>query len=238
MDQHAKNKLKMYKAVETICTAQQADWNTTPAFVNAFTLFSTKLQQLEQASYNQVVATPGVTENKKHVLDTTIERANIVANALRALAAASGDVLMKNKLDFSKSDFLRGGGQYTLQQVDLILNYANDHIAALDDFGIKQAHIDELTSLRQQLGVVIGSPREAIINRRNETLQIRQSIDEIDNLLRDHLDPLTEVLKTGSPAFYKRFKAARVIVDHKGKKNGPAGDPDLGGNPGSELPKP
>lgn len=228
MDQHGKNKLKMYKAVEAICTVQQADWNDLPAFVNAFNRFTAKLQELDQAVFNQSFATPGVTKNKNQLLETTIEKAYIVANALRAYAAVQDDPLLEGKLDFPKSDFKRGGSQQAIVLVDTVLQLATSNLAALGDFGIEQEDVDELSALRQQLGSVIGSPREAIIDRRNETIAIERLIDELDDLLHDHLDRLIEVLRPDHPALYERFKSARVIVDHKGKKNhsGNGDEPD------------
>lgn len=238
MKQREKNKLNMYKAVQAICMTQQADWNDMPAFVNAFNQFTAQLQELEQAAYNQLVATPGVTANKDHLLETTIEKAHIVANALRAFAAISENVLLEGQLDFSKTDFKRGGRQHVLQLTDIVLLRANDHLAALADYHIDQQDLDELAALRQQLGSVIGSPREAIIDRRHETIAIEHLIEELDDLLHDQLDRLIEILRPDHPAFYERFKTARVIVDYKGKKNDTGeeeeDDPDLGGNSGDQ----
>lgn len=166
----------MYKAVEAICMAQQADWNGLPAFVTAFNQFTAKLQELDQAAYNQNIATVGVSAVRDQLLETTIDQAHLVGNALRAFAAASNNLLLAEQLDFSRSDFRRGGYQLTLQFIDRVLINVNSHLPALTDYGILQEHVDTLAALRQQLGSTIGSPREAIVDRRQETMEIDNSL--------------------------------------------------------------
>lgn len=227
MDQRGKNKLKMYKAVEAICTAYQAAWSNLPAFASRYTQFSAHLHDLEQAAYRQDIAMAGVAASRDQLLDATIELAEIIANALRSYAAATHNALLEGQLDFPKSEFRTAGQQLILQRIDRVLASGNDHLSALGDYGIVQSDLDNLAALRQQLGETIGTPRNAIIDRKQETQAIADLIDALDDVLRDHLDRLVEVLKPAHPDFYGRYKTARIIVDYKGKKHdahGPEGD--------------
>lgn len=147
-----KKQAENVQGCEAICTVQQADWNDLPAFVNAFNHFTTKLQELGQAVFNQNFATPGVTKNKNLVLESTIEKAHIVANALRAFAAVSGDTLLEGKLDFPKSDFKRGGSQQAIVLVDTVLQLATSNLVSLSDFGVGQEDVNELPRNRRGRG--------------------------------------------------------------------------------------
>lgn len=46
----AANKLKMYKAVETVCAQNHLEWSLVPGFGSAFSLFSAKVAQLDLLS--------------------------------------------------------------------------------------------------------------------------------------------------------------------------------------------
>jgi hypothetical protein len=218
MNQHAKNKLKMYQTVRTICTDHQADWTNLPSFGIAFVQFGTALNELEQAAYDQGITTIGVRAAKQQLCDDTLALAEVVANALRAYAASIQDVLLIQQFHFSKWTFYRGGGQHMLQLVDRVLATAHPHITELADFGITQPQLDALNTLRTQLGVAVGAPRTAIVTRKMLTLTIGQRIRRIDELLKHQLDPLVGVVKPIALPFYEKYRAARMIMDHKGKR--------------------
>lgn len=234
MNQHAKNKLKMYQTVHTICTDHQADWTNLSAFGMAFAQFDTTLAGLEQAAYDQGITTIGVRAAKQQLCDDTLALSEIVANALRAYAASIQDVLLIQQFHFSKWTFYRGGGQHMLQLVDRVLATAHPRITELADFGIAPTQLDALTTLRTQLGIAVGAPRTAIVTRKMLTLTIGQLMREIDQLLRHQLDPLMGVVKPVSLPFYEKYRAARIIVDHRGKKIGHGGGIDAVGDPGEE----
>lgn len=219
MKQYEKNKLKMYQSVESICTAHPSDWNNLPAFTIFFAQFTAKVDELEQSSYDQGIAIAGVAANKEQVLSATIAKAEIIANALRSHAATTKNTLLANQLKFTKWSYTKGGGQVAIERVNRILNNAVQYFPALADYGIVQTDIDELSGLRDQLDETIGSPRNAIIDRKNATTTISGLMQEIDALLKEHLDRLVEILRPTHPVFYRLFKGARVIVDLKGKHN-------------------
>lgn len=231
MNQHGKNKLKMYKAVQVVCTAHQADWNGMPAFANTVASFENKLQELQQAIYKQSVPTAGITTAKDQLLEQMIARAGIMLKALKVYAADQGNAVLAGQLDISKKEFTGGGSQATLNLIDRILERAVENAAALADYGIGQQDIDDYATARDELAAAFGNPRNAIIDRKLETRLIRDRIAEIDTLLKEHLDLLIDVLKADYPAFHKRFRDARIILDQKGKKNNLHKESD---EPGSE----
>ncbi len=232
MNQHAKNKLKMYQTVQAICTQNQAVWVNLPAFGTAFAQFSTHITELEQLGYNQNVSTIGVTASKNQLLDETTLLAELITNALRAYASSIHDAKLTEQVHISKWDFKRGGSQQLLQLVDRIVEIATINISALSDFGIQQEQLDTFSNLRLQLGDTINSPRTSIVERKSQTTEIAHLIKSIDNLLINQLDNLVNVLKGNNPQFHQKYHSARIIVDYKGKTNEHADhDPETPTNP-------
>lgn len=219
MDQKTKNKLKMYQAVKTICTQHQADWSSMPAFAQAFTQFSAKLNELDLTGYRQGIATLGVAANKDHLLQTTFALAETVSNGLRAYAAAQNDILLMGQLHFSKWDFKRNGTQSGLYLIDRVLDLAIPMSGLLGDCGITQQQIMDLQSMRLQLDDAVAMPRAAVIDRMQQTAAITAIQSDLDALLKNQLDPLAQVLQATQPGFYTNYCDARIILDYKGKTN-------------------
>jgi len=209
----------MYQTVDAVCTQNQAVWANLLAFVTVFAQFSGYLIDLEQFSYNQQVSTIGVTAHKNQLLAKTTVLAELVVNALRAYASSIQDAKLTELVHISKSEFKRGGSQLQLQLLDRILELSAQHLIALGDFGILPEHLENLSSLRIQLGDTINSPRTSIVERKSQTTEIAQLMKTMDTLLTDQMDNLVAVLKATEPQFYQKYHNARIIVDYRGKTN-------------------
>ena len=215
------NKLNMYHTVSSVCETHASVWNTIPAFGQNYQLFLAKVAALEQEAYQHTQSLVGVTESKEVERKTAIEKAQIVASALRSLGSVSADTKLMAQLRFPQTRLLQAGATRLIQYLDSIIEAAGNHLTELPDYGISQYKIDELIQVRDQLTVTLGTPRNAIITRKILTDKLDQLTGELDHLLKDTLDELVLVLKPDYPEFANLYKAARVIVDQKGKSNKP-----------------
>lgn len=209
----------MYKAVQTVCNDSQAAWNDLPAFSDMFAEFLFELGDLLQLSYQQAMKGAGTTALKEQQRILTIDKAETIANALRAFANTSGNAGLIGQLGFTRSSFERGGSLHTLHLIDQIIALATDSLSGLSDFGVEQVDIDELVQERNDLELAFVSPRDVIVNRKQLTTEIHAKVKNIDNLLHNRMDQLVKVLKSDHPGFVLRYANARTIVDHKGKTN-------------------
>jgi len=77
------------------------------------------------------------------------------------------------------------------------------------------------------------------VKRMQHTEEIRMLSKELTGMLRDDFDELILVVKDAHPEFYKLYKAARNVVDLKGKKNKKSTAPVIPAMPpAGELPPP
>lgn len=219
MKNHNKNKLKMYKAVQHICTLNQADWTDLPAFVTSFAAFSTKLVQLDQLSEKQTMRLKGVRADLNVQRFATIEKAIVMQGALIAFAKDSGNNILRESLRFSKSVLQGGSYASCVQRIRYISESATLYQSNLDEYGVTQAMVDDLELNLAMLEEAFNTPRAAIVDRKQLTQAITALIKEMDQVLRDKLDQLALVLRPSHTEFYDRYHFARSIIEYKGKGN-------------------
>jgi hypothetical protein len=215
MNKNVKNKLAMYKSVKKILQTNQPSWSTLPAFVASVQSFSDRLEALERSGYQQNLALVGVKAVKNAKKAIVIDKAYAMCSALAAYAVVNNDVELVNQMNIAKHKLEIASKSLVLVLVDRITSRASDVVAQLDIYGINQANIDELVLLRDELDDQLNATRNAIIDRKGQTLRIATLVKEIDAILRLQLDKLMVVLKEDYPEFYIAYKNARMIVDYR-----------------------
>lgn len=224
----------MYKAVKTVVAENATLWSGLPAFENVFNTFTQKLGTLEQHAYNQNLALVGVSAVKEDKRELVADKAHAISSSLMAFAVISNNVELINQMKISRNTLRRSPYVRALQLLDLIIAKATVHLNDLGDFGVEQAAITELQTLRDELEVLMNAPRNAIIERKVLTQQIKVITKEIDLLLKNQLDKLMVVLKEEQPDFFTAYRNARIIIDHKAhhssgeSEEGPAETPGYG----------
>jgi len=211
----------MFDTVETSCDAHESDWETVSAFGEIYGLYKSKVAEARLLAYQHTQSLIGVRAYKDEERERAIEKVEVIANALRSLGAVSGEVKLNEHLRFSHTALIQSNATRLIQYVDSILEEAAAHTSELPAYGVSQEKLDEMMEIRDQLVVTLGTPRNAIVLRKTLTEAMDELVHEIDELLKNNLDPLVEVMKADFPKFSKLYKAARVVVDHKGKSNKP-----------------
>ncbi len=207
----------MYKSVKSIIAKNQAAWTGLAAFGSSFQTFTDRLQALEESGYQQNLAIVGVSAVKNAKRTLVVDRAYAISSGIVAYAVVNNDVETINHMKISRHELEKAGKTKLLVLVDRILIRANSIVGQLSDYGIDQTSIDELQTLRDELDVQLSAPRNAIIERKNQTIRIKTLVKEIDIVLKLQLDKLMEILKEDHPDFFTAYTNARIIVDHRNR---------------------
>ena len=220
----------MYKQMLDVLSAHEPVWQGVPAFGAAYDLYSDLYDQLNSVVQQYSTSLSGVATLKDEKKDVTALKAKAIAGALRIFAFDNHDVILTGQLDFPNHFFINGSSVATGQKVELVLSLAVTHAAALAaNYGISQQDIDELALLHTELKALEGTPRGAIIDRKEMRAEMTELFDTIDTVLKKKLDQLMLARQATHPKFYQKYKDSRKIVDYKGKKN-KKGDDELPGN--------
>jgi hypothetical protein len=134
------------------------------------------------------------------------------------------NVLGNNKLAdsvfYSADQLNRCRDTILVDRLELVHNIVTNHIDDLSDYGIVQNDLDELKVLTENFIALCEDPREAITNRARATSQLGELFKKADSLLKQRLDKLIVLFKSGQADFWQQFKNARKIINlgHRKRK--------------------
>lgn len=210
----------MYKAVKDVLAQHDTVWTGIPAFVSVHDAFINKLSDLEQGVYNQSLSVIGVNAAKNAKRDLVIDKAFAISSGIVAYAVLNNDAALIDQIKIAKSDMKNASKAKLMIMIDRIIAKATEFGDAITEFGVSEVSVTELQTLRNELELILNSPRNAIIARKGYTRMIKTLREELSTMLNLQLDKLMEVLKEEHPDFFSAYKDARVIVDLRSGKRG------------------
>ncbi len=220
MNKITKNKIGMYKAVRTVLENHEAIWNNVPAFSQSHSAFIQKLNAIEQKSFEQSLATIGISAAKDEKRRIVGEKTFAISSGMVAFAVMTNDATLLKQMDIGRKAIFQASKVNLLQMIDRVIAKASEFGNELTDFGVDQQSVAELQTLRDELETQLNAPRNAVIDRKGFTQQISALRRDLDRILRLQLDKLMFVLREEHPDFFAAYTNARVIVDHKNRGAG------------------
>ena len=236
MNASEKNKMTMFRAVDAVMTQHRETIDALPPLAESVTKFSGSLTDILQLDNEYVGVAEGATAAKNSSLDDCVERAFRICNALYALGRKTGNEQLKASCGVSISDITKMRETDIEQHCSRIADLAQESTTDLAVYGINAAEIKAfrkaLETYRQQADSKHSKTAESKAARKS----LYEAFCAADEILREDIDSLIELVKAGNADFYNQYKAARTIRDlggHITKNNKAAPDdvPEQAGEP-------
>lgn len=190
-----------------------------PAFVTAVTELGNSVSDVNGLVMVQKKYSTGVAKDKEQAEKAAIDRAIELESAARSYAMKVHNNTMLNSLQHKDWGLERMRDMDTLAELKVILEILKNNLAALEDYGVTQQDIEDLTADIVLYDALIQSPREAISARAAASKQLPIALATMKAILEE-LDGHVARMKSKQPMFYNAFGTARVIVDNFGKGSG------------------
>ena len=155
----------------------------------------------------------GVAKDKTALKDSMIDLTLRIAGAVFAYASDTNNLILKGKVDFSRSELRQERDSFCIQHCQGVGDEANTVIGPLASYGILPADITTLRTLVANFTSALSAPRTAIAERKGATDEIGKQVRKTDAILKEKLDKLIEKFKVSNVDFYKLYFDARRIVD-------------------------
>lgn len=207
------NKLSMYYAVQKVCNTASPIWSGLPGFVTAFNGFETNIIKIKSAIEVQETKLKGIALKKEQLEDLMIDKALEVAHAVFAYATDQLDLALKEKMNFTRSEFKRTRDSVIIEKCQLIHDEASAIVGSLASYGITPATLTMLSTRINDFSGNVAAPRTSITERKGATMELVELFNESDLILKSKLDKLMEQFKTTQPKFYNQYFNARIIID-------------------------
>jgi hypothetical protein len=205
-------KLKMYRATESYCDANAAIVASNVAFQTAFTGFKTNIETIISTLQADELVLTGITADKLQSKQKLCRMTAETAGVIYAYAVTVGDNTLKMAVDFPVSDLTRMREDSLAVRCQSIHDAGSANLAALADYGVTQASLDNLQTAIDTYSADTPKTRTAISQRKTMTAKLAHLFDETDTLLKDRLDKLVQIFNSAHPDFVQTYEAARRIV--------------------------
>jgi len=218
MNQRQENKSNMYLVVIGVFNLYPIQLATIAALNALVTLFKGLNTALNGFRQQQLNATNGVASDKAFAKNAMAEYAAIVAGAVFAYADNQTPVneTLKAEVNYSKSDILGADDTEAEQIAQKIHDKANANLVALATYGITAPILTTLLGLITTYHNFIDDPQFAINDKEIATINIRDTMSAMDDMLKDRIDKLIPQFLIATPPnqlLVDRYFQAREIID-------------------------
>lgn len=226
------NKLKRLQTLDGVLEAHEDTWNVLPAFVRARNELGAVIPQITGTVQVQLSA-PDAAGEKRLARETLGDTATEIAAAVLAYAEENDDTELAGRVDFSRTDIIKGRDSTVVARCRDIHAAATENLAELADAGITAA---KLTAFKKQIDGFENlqtKPRQNLAKRSAATRLMPTLLRKADRIVGRRMNKLVVQFKTTAPDFYNAYQTAVSIVN-----SGSGHSTNSNGNGGTPAPKP
>jgi len=213
MNDQQENHLTMYHVVID-CIEEHADlMAATPALLLAFNNFKMLVAKINETTTTQVIKTTGYTQDKLNAKKQLASEATIVAKLICAYAYSINDLVLSGNAKYTYNKLMKFRDEVMPGHCQIIYNLAQEHLAALADYGITAAVMASLQAAMNNYRERKNLWTLANIDRNVTTAELKQLFKDTNLFLRVRLDSGMMVFKLSAPKFYRMYVRSRNIID-------------------------
>lgn len=203
----------MFYALLQVLAKHVAVWTGLVPFKNAHDELKLNVGSIENATQKQETSLKGVALDKRFKKEAMVKQTLSIAQAMFAYAEDEGDVVLRDKVDYSRSELMQTRDAIIAQTCQNIHDLANPIIAALAAYGLLPADLTGHQSTIDAYTATVGSPRAALTVRKGATAEINALVKDSMKILNNRMDKMMPEWEASNPDFFQEYFDARMIVD-------------------------
>ena len=212
------DRMSMFYALLQVLTKHAAVWTGLIPFKAANDELEANQASLENATQTQESSLKGVALDKRFKKEAMVKKSLEIAQGVFAYAEDMGDVVLRAKVDYSRSDLMHTRDAIIAQTCQNIHDLANGVIASLGAYGLVAADLTTQQGKIDAYTATVGSPRAALTVRKGATAEIDALVKDSMKILNNRMDKLMPEFEVSNPDFFQEYFDARMIVDSGSEK--------------------
>ena len=210
MIRYQKNKNSMYETVLAYVEENRAVYSGTEEFTSSVINLRSVMDQIKAKEDESSSVTTGKTKNKNVTKESVCRSAILIAGALYAAGKKTGNVVLSENADISKS-FLRSLRNHDLViKLGAIKDLAVENREIIVSYGVTDDKYTDFLTRVEMYTTALSAKSSSGAAKSSAIKSLKQLFKEGDDIL-DILDRLNENYIESNTAFYNGYKAARVI---------------------------
>ena len=231
MTSYHSNKLAMYTTTLGLLKSSEEKTASVPAFAATQEKFDDLVTQIKTKDKERLGKTTGKSAAKDEAEDALVTATVMIASALVAYARKIGNTQLKEKARVSESYLRRVRSNEQVNIAKLTYDLALANAEGLVEFSVTPTMLADFKSRIAAYEAAIEDLGTGLAARVGARTALGDLFIQADDLLKEEVDSLMELLRLKEPELYNDYHAARVIKDigirhKKGAKTAAAGSPN------------
>jgi len=231
MTSYQSNKLAMYTATLGLLKSSDAQTSSMPVFAESQGKFEDLVAQIKNKDKERIGKTTGKSAAKDEAEDALVTATVMIAAGLTAFARKKGNTQLKEKAKVSESYLRRIRSHEQVNIAKLTYDLALANAEGLVEYSITPSMLSDFKSRIAAYEAAIEDIGTGMASRVGARTAVGDLFIQVDDLLKEELDPMMELFRMKEPELYNDYHAARVIKDigirhKKGDKKVVSGSPN------------
>lgn len=206
----------MFYAVDQVLENNSSIFSSLEELVTAHAEFKARFAIIDNYRQVQETDNSGLTTKKADLRQQLMNFVQRALAALNAYALITNDAELKAKCAYTPSRLAIKSDPVFSDIAKLIYDLAVSNIDQLGKFFLTQEDLDSMHALNMQFKAAIPQKRVASSVQKVSTLNIGQTIRDLDKFLKETLDVLVAPFEFMQADFYHAYRNARTIIDYHG----------------------
>lgn len=211
------NKLRMFESVHLVLTNHSQLFSQLTDLVACQQRLNDGIQQIAQYRQVQETDNSGLTETKVNLRAGLITRELQLSAALKSYAISTGNMELKTKADYTKSNLSQAADPVLYDIGILLFNLATPLQPELNKYFITAEKLTEVSNLLADFLAAIPQKRVANSVSKVSTLNIGDLFNTVTKMLKEEMDVLMLLFAEEEPDFYNAYKNSRLILEYTGR---------------------
>lgn len=210
MTSRQQNFLAMAKASIALLDKNAAIWKSNKRISKAVNDAQSIITEIDARNEGGLMQSKGATSQKQDLVDQLCELAGKITKRVKVYANDEHNLDLKQKMSFTKHDYHRMSDADLSAQLQNLLKAVTPVVNNLEDYGVTQKMLDDLSALAAEFKTLESQPRTLIAERKTHNA----AIPELIKMLRTDLQSIDGLIGIfENPDLEKDYKTSRIIID-------------------------
>jgi len=207
------NKMNMFTSVNSVFQVNDGSIAKISTLGDAQGRFGEKLSVISGREARYTTAAAGATASKNNAAVALAAVAMRIVNALFVFGNNTKNEQIKAECALNQSDFYQIRALTLIRICCRIAEMGKQYCAELGAYGIVESDLESLAAAIISFRKAREEQQQRLAEVKSGRRILYKDIAAADNILKNEIDPLMELLKDSDPGFYNQYRAARVIKD-------------------------
>jgi hypothetical protein len=216
------NRLAANESVLAVLSANATLYKTLKPLVKATVELDATVQAIVAAGQKQQrAAQPGAGDQKAQARLQLVSLAHEIASTLHAAAVTAQMPELARHVDYSISELAKGRDTAVVERCRDVYQTTAENLSLLADAEVDEETLAELEEKIEAFEQLKPAPRNRTVARRTATTSLKKLFRQARTILAGRIDGYVVKFKSTQTDFYNAYRAARRIVDQRGRSAAP-----------------